>query len=70
MKYLLTTVPHALATPDGFMAKTNKATLVHHLSDNYATPNFPNMNYLYCVEDGNAVVHSLTAVPATFSFLT
>ncbi len=69
MKYPLTTVLHALATPDGFMSKTNKATLFHHLSDDYTTHNLPNMNDVYRVEDGNAVVLSLTAVSATFKYI-
>ena len=36
MRYSLTPVPHSLGTPDGFMAKTNKASMLHHLLEDYS----------------------------------
>ena len=69
MKYPLT-IPHSFPTPDEFMAKTNKAILIHHLNDDCGLPNLPIiMIDVYHIEDGNAVVHSFTAAPAIFKYI-
>ena len=65
MTYSITSVPSALGTPDGFFAKTNKATIVHHLSDEYLAPRPPEEEVFH-IEDGNAVFHAMTNIPGTF----
>ena len=65
MSYSITSVPSALGTPDGFFCKTNKATIVHHLSDEYLARRPPE-DEVFHIEDGNAVFHSMTNVPDTF----
>ena len=65
MKYPITSMPHSLGTPDGYMNKTNKAALLHLIGDDYITPLPESANTLY-IEDGNATVHSLKLIPFTF----
>ena len=65
MTYSINEVPCAFGTSDGFFNKTNKATIVYHLSDEYLTPR-PSTEDLYHIEDGNALFHGLTNVPNTF----
>ena len=43
MTYCLSPVAHCLATPDGFFAKTNKATMLHQVLKEYHHD--PVMNY-------------------------
>ncbi|EDO34946.1 predicted protein [Nematostella vectensis] len=66
MTYSLTPVPHSLGTPDGFLNKTNKATILHFLTDDYDGDTlYPSGRCLY-IQDGNALFHSLTQLPPTF----
>ncbi|EDO46758.1 predicted protein [Nematostella vectensis] len=66
MTYSLTPVPHSLGTPDGFLNKTNKATILHFLTDDYGGDAlYPSEKCLY-IQDGNALFHALTQLPPTF----
>ena len=65
MTYSITTIPSVLGTPDGFFPKTNKATIVHHLSGEYLAVRPPE-EQVFRIEDGNAVFHSMTNIPDTF----
>ena len=68
MTYCLSPVAHCLATPDGFFAKTNKATMLHQVLKEYHHD--PVMNYppdAFHIIDGNAVYHALKAIPPTFA---
>ena len=68
MTYSLTPVPHSLGTPDGYMAKTNKAAAVHFLTRdvNDATQPDRESKEVLFIEDGNAHFHTLKDVPSTF----
>ena len=68
MTYPINDVPCAFGTPDGFFNKTNKATIVHHLSDDHLTqdPQTTSDNDIFYIEDGNAFFHSMTNIPNTF----
>ena len=58
-------MPHCLGTPDGFFAKTNNAKLLHFLLEEYpGAPGYP--NDAFHIEDGNALVYTLTNLAATF----
>ena len=68
LQYPLTPTPWSLASSDGSLLKTNKATLMHKLTpenslmfEDYAKKN----NTVYIV-DGNALIQALTAIPSTF----
>ena len=68
MQYSLTPVPASLGTPDGFLAKTNKSTMLHFLLDD----NLENASYpkgAIHIEDGNALFHALTNLPPTFGMI-
>ncbi|XP_048577521.1 uncharacterized protein LOC5506308 [Nematostella vectensis] len=66
MTYSLTPVPHSLGTPDGFLNKANKATILHFLIDDYdGDALYPSEKCLY-IQDGNALFHALTQLPPTF----
>lgn len=66
MKYPITSVPASLGTPDGFMNKTNKATIVHHIADDDYMAEIVESSSVFFVYDVNAILHSMTCVPATF----
>ena len=65
MTYALTPVPASLGTPDGYLNKTNKATMLRLLLEDicdkvvYPTDAFH-------VEDANALFHCLTNLAPTF----
>ena len=65
MAYSLTPVPSSIGTADGYLFKTNKASMLHSITEN--TPK--DIQYppgsLY-IQDGNALIHSLTNLPPTF----
>ncbi|GFR97306.1 hypothetical protein ElyMa_004474500 [Elysia marginata] len=68
LQYPLTPTQWSLATPDGWLLKTNKATLLRKLTlenslkfDDYAK----NRNTAYIV-DGNALMQSFSTIPNTF----
>ena len=67
MSYTLTPVPQSLGTPDGFLAKTDKAKLMHILVDPVSDAEVPGATSetLY-IEDGNALLHALNKLPPTF----
>ena len=68
LTYPINDVPCAFGTPDGFFNKTNKATIVHHLSHDYLTqsPAAAGDRDLFYIEDGNAHFHSMTNIPDNF----
>ena len=71
MSYCLTPVPSCLGTPDGFMAKTNKAAAVHYLTRDIESNDIPRIHSgetLY-IEDGNAHFQTLKDVQPTFELI-
>ena len=70
MTYSLTPVPHSLGTPDGYMAKTDKSTLVCHLTSDVESATFPsqgaNRKKVLFIDDGNARLYTLKDLPETF----
>lgn len=62
MTYSLTPVPHSLGTPDGFLNKTNKATILHFLTEDYGDVPYSSDKSLY-IQDGNALFHALGQLP-------
>ena len=65
MKFSLTPIPHCLGTPDGFFAKTNKATMLHYLLTDH-TDEVPYPADAIHIQDGNALIHALKNLPPTF----
>lgn len=65
MCYSLSPVPHSLGTPDGFFAKTNKASMLHFLLDD-KTNEVPYPKDAIFIQDGNALFHALTNLSHTF----
>ena len=65
MKFSLTPVPHCLGTPDGYVAKTDMAKIMHyHIDvDDAETPE--DCTKTVYIEDGNAVLHSMKGIPNT-----
>ena len=63
--YSLFPVPPSLGTSDGFLAKTRKAKMANLILKDYTDPvTYPD-NALH-IDDGNATMHMLRDVPATF----
>lgn len=66
MSYSLTPVPHSLGTPDGFLNKTNKASVLHFLTEDYNEDvDYPENKCMF-IQDGNALFHALGNLPPTF----
>jgi hypothetical protein len=66
MKYSLTPVPYSLGTADGYFNKTNKAAMLHFLTEDDAEEvPYPTDNTIF-IQDGNALFHSLTNLGPTF----
>ena len=65
MSYTLTPVPHSLGTPDGFLAKTNKASMLHFLLKDI-NEEVPYPKEAFFIQDGNALFHELKDLPPTF----
>lgn len=66
MKYSLTPVPHSLGTSDGFFNKTNKASMLHFLTDDFKDDvPYPTDKTVF-IQDGNALFHTLSNLPPTF----
>ncbi|KAL7385243.1 hypothetical protein ABVT39_018114 [Epinephelus coioides] len=64
MRYPLSPVPHALGSPDGYFAKTNKATILYYLlEDRNDEISYPK-DALF-IQDGNALFHMMTKLPPT-----
>ena len=58
LTYSLAPVPHCLGTPDGFFAKTSKASMLYLLmKDNVEEVKYPNQPMF--ILDENALFHSL-----------
>lgn len=65
VRYALFPVPPSLGTPDGFLAKTNKASMLHFLlSETEEEVPYPKESVH--IQDGNALFHVLTNLPNTF----
>ena len=62
MCYCLAPVPQCLGTPDGFFAKTNKATMLHHILDE-RTDEIPYPKDAFFIQDGNALFYALLNLP-------
>ena len=72
LQYPLTPTPWSLASSDGSLLKTNKATFMHKLTpenslmfEDYAKKKKKKNNTVYIV-DGNALIQALIAIPSTF----
>ncbi|XP_034071336.1 uncharacterized protein LOC117545602 [Gymnodraco acuticeps] len=65
MRYPLSPVPHALGSPDGYFAKTNKATILHHLLQD-RDEDVPYPNDALFIQDGNALCHMMSNLLPTF----
>lgn len=65
LSYPLGPVSWSLATADGAPAKTDKAKLLHHLEKGMTTTDQPEGDVIHIL-DGNALLHSLTALPNSF----
>ena len=65
LSYSLSPVPHCLDTPDGFFSKTNKASMLPFLMEDYnAGVQYPKDSM--SVQDGNAFFYTLVNLPPTF----
>ena len=64
----LTPVPHMLGTPDGFFAKTNKASMLHYLLEEFIEDVQIPENAFH-IQDGNAHFYTLTKLPDSFGIL-
>jgi len=64
MHYSLTPVPPSLGTPDGFFAKTNKASMLHFLLDEI-TEDVSYPDDAIHIQDGMALWYMLTNIPQT-----
>ena len=65
MHYPLSPVPHALGSPDGFFAKTNKASILSYLlQDEDKEVTYPKDSLF--IQDGNALFHMMQNLPPTF----
>ena len=65
MSYLLSPVPHCLDTPDGFFAKTNKASMLNFIMESHdVVEQYPKCSMF--IQDGNALFHTLNNIPPTF----
>ena len=65
MRYSLSPVPHCLGSPEGFFAKTNKATMMHYILED-KTDEVPYPKDSFFIQDGNALFHALLSLPPTF----
>ena len=69
MGYSLSPVPHCLGTADRFFAKTNKASVMHFMTeDNSELVTYPKDSML--IQDGNALFHTMTNLAPTFRGIT
>ena len=67
IKYCLMPVPPSLATPDGFVAKTNKAAILHYLLEDATPEDLSYPKDALFIQDGIALLHVLTNLPPTCS---
>ena len=66
MSYPLTPVSGSIGTQDGFLYKTNKASLMHVIAKNCPDDLPYPENDCLSIEDGNALVYTLSHLPPTF----
>ena len=67
MTYSLTSIPHALGTPDGFMNKTMKSKSVKYLLKDVESEQISRKDKsILSIDDGNARLYWLIDVPNTF----
>ena len=65
LSYSFSHVRHCLNTPDGFFSKTNKASMLQFLMDDYnADVQYP--KYSMFIQDGNRFFHTLVNFLPTF----
>ena len=64
MRYPLSPICHALGSPDGYFAQTNKATILHHLLKN-RDEEVPYPKDALYIQDGNALFHMMSNLPPT-----
>lgn len=65
MAYPLTPVPTSIGTADGFLYKTNKASLMHVIAKD-CPDDLPYPDNCLHIEDGNAIIYTLSHLPPTF----
>ena len=65
MAYPLTPVPASIGTADGFLYKTNKASLLHYIAQD-CPKDLPYPEDALHIEDGNAMIYTLSNLPPTF----
>ncbi|XP_068227367.1 uncharacterized protein [Palaemon carinicauda] len=65
MKYSLMPVPPSIGTSDGFFAKTNKATILHYLMEEFNQDELPYPKDALFIQDGMALLHVLSNLPPT-----
>ena len=65
MRYQLTPIPYCLATPEGFLNKTNKALGLKIVADDMESGEQPPQAETLLIVDGNALFHSMTEIPDT-----
>ena len=65
LSYSFSHVRHCLNTPDGFFSKTNKASMLQFLMEDYnADVQYPKDSMF--IQDGNRFFHTLVNLPPTF----
>ena len=65
LSYSFSHVHHCLGTPDGLFSKTNKASMLHSLMEDYNTDvQYPNDSMF--IQDENRFFHTLVNLPPTF----
>lgn len=69
MTYSITVIPHSLGTPDGFLFKTDKAKVVHYLTDDLNPPAYPPNSDTFYIEDGDALMYTLKDIPPNFKLI-
>ena len=62
-------VPWSLATADGALVKTNKAKLLHALETEQFLARRPEIEYMNCIIDGNAILPAQVVLLTTFGEL-
>ena len=69
MSYSVTIIPHSIGTPDGFLFKTDKSKIVHLLTKDLNTPSYPSDSETFYVEDGDALMYTLSLIPGNFRLI-
>ncbi len=69
MKYPLSSVPYSLGTTDGYMAKNDKSKGMHSLFKDIDDAPIPPTADTLVIQDGNALLHTMTHEPGYFQLL-